>query len=138
MRQQNVILLACILACAPAAGCGGGAPLFVNEGADFPPADDPSAPPLPTDYPWGKPRREDLDHDGRSDLAYYGSDGKLQGGGFDEDHDGRVDVYKKLDRSGKVLEETRDTDHDGKLDRRSVDTDGDGKVDGVTPYPPPK
>jgi hypothetical protein len=45
-------------------------------------------------------------------------------------------MYKKLDRNGKVVEETRDTNRDGVLDQRSVDTNGDGKLDAVVPYPP--
>ena len=112
--------------------CGG--PLFINQG-DFPPPDDPSAPPLPTDYPWGEPKRVDLDHDGRLDLAYYDTDGGLRGAGFDENHDGRIDVFKKYSGDGHVVEETRDTNHDGVLDQRSIDTDGDGKVDTIVPYP---
>jgi len=130
MKQGISMLLAFALL----AGCGG--PLLINEGTDFPPADDPSAPPLPTDYPWGQPKKEDLDHDGHTDLAYYGPDGSLQGGGFDKNHDGKVDVFKKYDRNGKPVEETRDTDHDGALDQRATDTDGDGTLDKVTPYPP--
>jgi hypothetical protein len=116
-----------------AAGCAGD-PVLVNRG-DFPPPDDPSAPPLPTDYPWGEAKRQDLDHDGRTDLAYYGPNGALVGGGFDEDHDGRVDTFKKFGPDGRVVEETRDTNHDGRLDQRSIDTDGDGRFDKVVPYP---
>jgi hypothetical protein len=112
----------------------GGAPLFVDRG-DLPPPDDPSAPPLPIDYPWGEARKVDLDKDGRKDLGYYAPDGTLRGAGFDENHDGRVDVFKKYGPDGKVIEETRDTDHDGVLDQRSTDTDGDGKFDKVVPYP---
>ena len=114
-------------------GCGG--PLFINKG-DFPPPDDPSAPPLPTDYPWGEPRHVDLDHDGRGDLGYYAPNGALLGGGFDENHDGRIDTYKKFGPDGKVIEETRDTNHDGVLDERRIDTDGDGTLDKSIPYPP--
>jgi hypothetical protein len=110
-------------------------PILVNRG-DFPPPDDPGAPPLPTDYPWGEPRRVDLDHDGRDDLGYYAPDGALVGGAFDENHDGRIDVYKKYGPNGRVIEETRDTNHDGVLDQRRIDTDGDGKLDTVVPYPP--
>jgi hypothetical protein len=114
------------------AACNG--PILVNRG-DFPPPDDPGAPPLPTDYPWGEPKHTDLDHDGKPDLAYYGPDGRLLGAGFDENHDGRIDVYKKYGPDGKVKEETRDTNHDGVLDQRSIDTDGDGKFDKVDSYP---
>jgi hypothetical protein len=130
MKPPISMLLAFVLL----AGCGG--PLVINEGADFPPADDPSAPPLPTDYPWGQPKKEDLDHDGHVDLAYYGPDGSLQGAGFDRNRDGKVDVLRKYDRNGHVVEETRDTDHDGKLDERATDTDGDGTLDKVMPYAP--
>jgi len=80
-------------------------------------------------------RKVDLDKDGRKDLGYYAPDGTLRGAGFDENHDGRVDVFKKYGPDGKVIEETRDTDHDGVLDQRSTDTDGDGKFDKVVPYP---
>lgn len=124
-------IAALLLACA----CAGG-PLFVDRG-DLPPPDDPSAPPLPTDYPWGEARKVDLDNDGRKDLGYYAADGGgLVGAGFDENHDGRIDVFKKYGPDGKVVEETRDTDHDGVLDQRSTDTDGDGKFDKVVPYAP--
>jgi hypothetical protein len=111
----------------------GGAPILVDRG-DMPPPDDPSAPPLPTDYPWGEAKHVDVNNDGRKDLGYYGADGKLQGAGFDEDHDGKVDVFMKYGPDGKVIEETRDTNHDGVLDQRSMDTDGDGKFDKVVPY----
>jgi hypothetical protein len=114
------------------AACAG--PVFINQG-DLPPPDDPSAPPLPTDYPWGEPRRFDLDHDGRKDLVYYGPDGGLQGAGFDENHDGRVDVFMKFGPDGGVVEETRDTNHDGVLDQRAIDTNGDGRFDLFVPYP---
>jgi hypothetical protein len=118
-----------------ALGCGG--PVLVNQG-DFPPVDDPGAPPLPTDYDWGPPKREDLNKDGKPDLAYYGPDGKLKGGGYDENGDGRVDVYKMVGSDGKVVQETRDTDHDGVLDQRSIDTNGDGTLDQVIKYTPKK
>jgi hypothetical protein len=127
------VRIALVLSLLLAGACNG--PIFVNRG-DFAPPDDPGAPPLPTDYPWGEPRRVDLDHDGRKDLGYYSPDGGLQGGGFDEDNDGRIDVYKKYGPDGKVIEETRDTNHDGVLDQRSIDTDGDGKFDKIVPYPP--
>jgi hypothetical protein len=131
---QRLPLLTALLPALLASGCAGG-PLFVDRG-DFPPPDDPSAPPLPTDYPWGEARKVDLDNDGRKDLGYYTADGGgLVGAGFDENHDGRVDVFKKYGPDGKVVEETRDTDHDGVLDQRSTDTDGDGKFDKVLPYP---
>jgi hypothetical protein len=115
------------------AACG--RPLFVDQG-DFPPVDDPSAPPLPTEYDWREPRHVDLDHDGRKDLGYYSADGGLQGGAFDENRDGHVDVYRKYGPDGRVIEETRDTNHDGVLDQRSIDTDGDGTLDKVVPYSP--
>jgi hypothetical protein len=126
---RAIIALASLLAVA----CGG--PILVNRG-DFPSREDPSAPPLPTDYPWGEPRHVDLDKDGRKDLGYYDSNGVLLGGGFDEDKDGRVDTFKRYGPNGAVIEETRDTNHDGKLDERSIDTDGDGKFDKVVPYSP--
>jgi hypothetical protein len=113
------------------AACGG--PVLVNRG-DRPPPDEPDAPPLPTDYPWGAAKREDVDRDGTRDFAYYGPDGALVGAGFDENHDGRIDVFKKYGPGGKVLEETRDTNYDGVLDQRSTDSDGDGKFDKVIPY----
>jgi hypothetical protein len=116
-----------------AVACGG--PLLVNRG-DFPSREDPSAPPLPTDYPWGEPRHVDLNNDGRRDLGYYDLNGTLVGGGFDEDNDGRVDTFKKYGPNGAVIEETRDTNGDGKLDQRSIDTNGDGKFDKVVPYSP--
>jgi hypothetical protein len=125
--------VSCLAALLLAGACAGG-PVFVDRG-DFPPPDDPSAPPLPTDYPWGEARKVDLDNDGHKDLAYYAGDGgALVGAGFDENHDGRVDVFKKYGADGKIVEETRDTDHDGVLDQRSTDTDGDGKFDKVLPY----
>ena len=71
---------------------------------------------------------------GQSLVHRYGADGTLRGAGFDENHDGRVDVFKKYGPDGKVIEETRDTDHDGVLAQRSTDTDGDGKFDKVVPY----
>lgn len=128
MRERIVFALATVLlfACDP--------PVLVNRG-DFPAPDDPSAPPLPNDYPWGEPKREDLDKDGHKDLAYYGPNGSLQGAGYDEDHDGRVDTFKKMGPDGKVIEETRDTNHDGVLDQRSTDTNGDGTLDTVVKYP---
>jgi hypothetical protein len=122
---------AIVLALLVLGACNG--PILVNRG-DFPPLDDLGAPPLPTDYPWGEPRTVDLDHDGTPDLGYYGRDGGLLGGGFDENHDGRIDVYKKYGADGKVKEETRDTNHDGVLDQRSLDTDGDGTLDKTVPY----
>ena len=108
----------------------------MNRG-DFPPPDEADAPPLPTDYQWKEPKRVDLDGDGRKDLAYYGPDGKLAGAGFDEDHDGHVEVFKKYGPDGKVVEETRDTNRDRVLDQRSTDTNGDGKLDKVEAYPAP-
>jgi hypothetical protein len=115
-----------------AVGCGG--PVLVNQGDR--PVDDPDAPPLPTDYDWGPPKREDVDRDGKPDLAYYGPDGRLRGAGYDENGDGRVDVYKMVGPDGKVVQETRDTDHDGVLDQRAIDVNGDGKFDQVIKYTP--
>src|SRR5271166_4380015 len=123
MRSSSRRLLA--LAPLVALGCAQ-EPLFVNRG-DF----------LPPDYQWKEPKRVDLDGDGRKDLAYYGPDGKLVGAGFDEDHDGHVEVFKKYGPDGKVVEETRDTNRDRVLDQRSTDTNGDGKLDKVEAYPAP-
>ncbi len=115
-----------------AVGCGG--PVLVNQGDR--PVVDPDAPPLPTDYDWGPPKREDIDKDGKPDLAFYGPDGRLRGAGYDENGDGRVDVYKMVGPDGKVVQETRDTDHDGALDQRAIDVNGDGKFDQVIRYTP--
>ena len=48
------------------------------------------------------------------DAARALGEAAMRGAGFDENHDGRVDVFKKYGSDGKVIEETRDTDFDGR------------------------
>jgi hypothetical protein len=93
----------------------------------------------PPEYGFGQAKAEDLDHDGRRDLAYYSADGTtLAGYGLDTNHDGKVDAYHKV-VDGKVTERTTDSNFDGKLDTRATDKDGDGKFETSAPYlAPPK